>query len=174
MINSESSALMNQIIANSSAGTYSPNAYANPVTKFSIEQYQNQLNQMQPTQQIQPQSNPYDDCIKLLSSCSDLVKQKIVNDKNYQQAENECELLIKQLWYAEIVPRVMQYQQGRIAFEQLLNVTKQLKQNYSQEEVQMTHNMQVLMQDEVVLARLRELQNQQSAVKSTVDEVGVK
>lgn len=148
---------------------YSNNQYnVNPTTRLTIEQLQNQLQSYQ--QNIQPQtySNPYEDYINVLSSCSGLVKQKIMQDKDYQQADAECEMLIKQLWYSKIIPELLNYQEGRVAFEKLYNITKQRKQDYTQEEAQELQSLMqsknmidLLSSDPVVRKRLEELQNQQ-------------
>lgn len=151
------------------------NAYTPPATtRLTIEQMQNlQQLQNQNYQQQMPQENdPYTEGTIQLAQCSDLVKQKIVGDSRYRQIDNEFENTIKQFLYANIIPQLLSNQQGRIAAERWCNCIKSLKQEYSQEEVALTQNMQMLLSDEVVQQRLRELQGQpQPEAPDTSDDL---
>lgn len=149
--NSYASAMRNPILQSSQS-------YQNPNNiKLTVEQYQQQMQQNQ-----QPQTNPYDDYLHTLSQCSETTRQKIIQDNRYKQASAECEELIKQSLYSEIIPKLLNYPQGKAMFERLYVVTKGLSEEYTQEEVAINQQMQMLLQDDVVLKRLQELQNQQS------------
>lgn len=154
---------VNPVLAAGGVNAYnSPNQQSynlNPYNRVTIEQ-QNYLQQQQQQQYVN-QNDPYTAGSTLLSQCSDLVRSKIMQDKHYQQVDAECEMLIKQFLYGNIIPQVLNSQQGRIAFEKWEQCIKELKQEYSKEEVAMTQNMNALLSDPVVVARLQELQNQQ-------------
>lgn len=168
MINSEPLSIMTQTVANRSAPVYTPNNYqasqynVNPTTRLTIEQLQQLSNQYQQPlpQTLQQTNDPYTSGSMLLAQCSDLVRAKIMQDPQYQQIDNECEILIKQYLYGNIIPQILNTQQGRIAFERWEQCIKELKQEYSKEEVAMTQNINVLLSDPVVMARLQELQQQ--------------
>ena len=138
--------------------------YLTPNTRLTIEQQ----NYLQQQQQVAPQNDPYTSGMTILSQCSDFVKSKIMQDYRYRQIDNECEMLVKQFIYASVIPQVLNTQGGRIAFERWENSIKQLKQDYSPEEAKMIENMQnvqALMNDPVVMERLRELQDGRQPVK---------
>lgn len=137
-------------------------------TKFTLEQQyaqmQNQLQQyQQPQQQYQQpqyqQSDPYTSGSEMLAQSSELIRQKISRDQRYLEADRDCEMGVKQFMYSNVIPQYLQTPSGRLTFERWEAVIKELRQEYSNEEVAITNQMQTLMQDPVVLARLRELQD---------------
>lgn len=111
------------------------------------------------SQQTPMQSDPYTQFQNEMYQCSPTVKNKIMNDDEYKQADYQCELLMKQALEEVLIPQLINTPNGRLAFERLAVITKNLKQRYIQEEVQANEQLQKLMSDEVVLNRLRELQN---------------
>lgn len=141
----------------------------NPYTRLTIEQ-QNYLNQQQ-QQQYVTQNDPYTSGSTLLAQCSDLVRSKIMQDNRYKQIDYECEMMIKQYLYGNVIPQILNSQNGRIAFEKWEQTIKELKQEFSKEEVAMTQNINVLLNDPIVAARLQELQNQSQQVQTNVQQV---
>ena len=113
------------------------------------------------SQQTPMQSDPYTQFQNEMYQCSPTVKNKIMNDDEYRQADYQCELLMKQALEEVLIPQLVNTPNGRLAFERLSAITKNLKQKYIQEEVQANEQLQKLMNDEVVLNRLRELQGTQ-------------
>ncbi len=103
------------------------------------------------------QSDPYQEFQALMSSCSPNIKYKIMNNEEYIQCDNECEMLIKQAMEEAIIPQILLNPQGRLVFEKFLGVAKKLKDKYSKEEMDTAEQFQKLMQDEIVQKRLREL-----------------
>lgn len=107
-------------------------------------------------------SNPYNDYIQELNSASPTVRNKILQTQEYNDIDAYCENLIKQAIYETIIPQLVNTQQGRNAFERLSFTTKKLKDYYTQEEVATNEQLQMLMKDEVVIKRLKELQKNES------------
>ena len=130
----------------------------NPVTKFTVEQMQQYQNQYQQPQQ-QALSDPYNDFKNLLNSCSDIVREKILNDNRFQQEYATCEEVLKQVLYAKVIPEVLSDQNGRIMFEKLFATAKNVKEELVQKDIQKEKQLELLMNDEVVLRRLQEIQN---------------
>lgn len=136
---------------------YPPNT-----TRLTLEQEYNRLiNQMAPPQN---QSNAYNDYLTTLNSCSDVTRNRILSDERFAAIYGQCELYLKEYLYAQALPYILETQQGRKAFEQLYVVTKSLKDEYNQRDMQKERQIELLMQDEIVLQRLQELQNNQSQV----------
>lgn len=123
----------------------------------------------QPMLQNQPQfqnyqSDPYLDLQNELLNCSVSVRNKIITDKEYQICDNECELLLKQAIEEVFVPQILNTPKGRIAIEKFLGTVKQLKEKYSQEEMQTNEQLQALLNDEVVRKRMAQLSQQETKV----------
>ena len=116
----------------------------------------------QPVQQINNQSDPYNDFEIEFSKCSATVQNKILNDSEFKQAMFECDRLIQATMEALIRPQVMQTRDGRIAFERLLATFRNIKDRYIKEEADNMERLQKLMQDDVVKKRLAELENSSS------------
>lgn len=109
-------------------------------------------------QQVPMQPDPYMQFQNEMSQCSPTVKNKIMNDSDYIQADNQCEALLKQAIEEAIIPQLINTPNGRVAFERLTAITRNLKQKYIQDEVIANEQLQALMKDEVVINRLKELQ----------------
>lgn len=124
-------------------------------TRLTLEQEYNRLSN-KPT--APPPSNPYNDYVNVINSCSDVTKEKILTDERFVSTYNQCEACLKEYLYAQVIPQVLDIQGGRMAFEQLYLVTQKLKEEYSQRDKQKEKQLELLMQDEVVLQRLQELQ----------------
>ena len=103
------------------------------------------------------QSDPYTELQNELLNCSVSVRNKIVNDREYQMCDNECEILLKQALEEVFVPQILNTPKGRIAMEKFVGVVKQLKEKYSQEELQTTEQLQALLNDEIVKKRMEQL-----------------
>lgn len=103
------------------------------------------------------QSDPYLELQNELLNCSVSVRNKIINDKEYQVCDNECEILLKQAIEEIFVPQLLNTPKGRMAMERFVGVVKQLKEKYSQEEVQTNEQLQALLNDEVVRKRMQQL-----------------
>ena len=131
---------------------------------------QNSFNQNMNTNNI-VQSNPYQEFQSLMNSCSSNIKYKIMNNEEYIQCDNECELLIKQAVEEAIIPQILSNPQGRVVFERFLGVTKKLKEKYSKEEMETAEQFQKLMQDEIVQKRLKELSNSNNIDKKDMEEI---
>lgn len=126
--------------------------------KFNQNIMQNQIYQQE------YQNDSYTEFQQTLMSCSPNIRQKIINDEEYQKCDRECETLIKQAVEEIIIPQLLGTAQGRIAFERICGTTKKLKEKYCQEEYETNQKLQMLMQDDVVKKRLEEL-GQQSPKK---------
>lgn len=133
--------------------------YSPDTTRLTLEQEYNRLsNRMAPQQ---PQSTAYSDYVNVLNSCSDITRGRILEDDRFNNIYAQCEGYLKEYLYAQALPLVLETQQGRMAFEQLFAVTKALKEEYTQRDLQKERQLELLMQDEVVLRRLQELQQEQ-------------
>lgn len=131
------------------------------MTRLTLEQEYNRLsNKMNTNNSIPNESNPYNDYVNVLNSCSDVTKEKIITDGRFSAAYAQCEGYLKEYLYAQVIPQVLETQPGRIAFEQLYLISKNLKDEFSQKDRQKEKQLELLMQDEVVLKRLQELQMQ--------------
>lgn len=111
------------------------------------------------------QSDPYLELQNELLNCSVSVRNKIINDKEYQLCDNECEILLKQAIEEIFVPQLLNTPKGRMAMERFVGVVKQLKEKYSQEEVQTNEQLQALLNDEVVRKRMQQLSQTNDKLK---------
>lgn len=108
------------------------------------------------------QSDPYSELQNELLNCSITVRNRILNDKEYQICDNECELLLKQAIEEVFVPQILNTPKGRMAMEKFVGTVKQLKEKYSQEEAQTNEQLQNLLNDEVVIKRMQQLSLKES------------
>ena len=106
------------------------------------------------------QTDPYLELQNELLNCSVTVRNKILNDKEYQICDNECELLLKQAVEEIFIPQILNTPKGRIALEKFVGTVKQLKEKYSQEEAKTNEQLQTLLNDEVVQNRMKQLSNE--------------
>lgn len=120
---------------------------------------QPQINQ-QPPQQYQ--SDPYIDFTNEFSKCSNTVQNRILNDPEFKSAIDECDKKIQSMVENIIRPQVMQTPDGRVSFERMLAVFRNVRDKYSKEESDSLETLQKLMQDEVVKKRIVELNNQKA------------
>lgn len=111
------------------------------------------------------QTDPYLELQNELINCSVSVRNKIINDKEYQICDNECEVLLKQAIEEIFVPQILNTPKGRITMEKFVGVVKQLKEKYSQEEAQTNEQLQVLLNDEVVRKRMQQLSQDKNIEK---------
>ena len=121
----------------------SPYAQDPNITRLTLEQQYNNLSQQLIQNQQHPQSDPYSDYIAVLNSCTDVTREKIVQDKTYINIYLQCENLLKQSMYARIIPEVINTPHGRQAFEQLHSTTKVLKDEYVQQDLQREKEMEL-------------------------------
>jgi len=136
-----------------------PQYYSPDTTRLTLEQEYNRIaNKMAPQQN---QQNAYTDYVNCINSCSDVTRGRILEDERFSEIYARCESYLKEYLYAQVLPYVLETQQGRVAFEQLYTTTKALKEEYTQRDLQKEKQLELLMQDEVVLRRLQELQSQQ-------------
>lgn len=142
-------------------------------TKFTMEQqYNNMMNQMQQNQNIQqpPQqqslSDPHLDYIKLLEATSTNIKLKMNDDIELQQCNYDCESIKSQALDELLIPQILQHPQARAIFERRLQTAKKLKVLEEGKVAQLQQQMETLMNDEVVMKRLQELQNNQAVLNS--------
>jgi DNA-directed RNA polymerase specialized sigma54-like protein len=134
--------------------------YSPETTRFTMEQEYNRLRA--------PQTSVYSDYLNVMNSCSDVTKGRITSDERFAASYAQCEMLLKEHLYTQVLPLVLESQDGRIAFEQLYNVAKNLKDEYTQRDVQKEKQLELLMQDEVVLKRLQELQKEEPVPKRKI------
>ena len=107
------------------------------------------------------QSDPYSDFINEFSKCSLSVQNKILNDSDFKGAMTECDNRIQSMVEDIIRPQVMQTPEGRVSFEKMLAIFRQVKDKYVKEETENMEVLQKVMQDEVVKKRIAELNNMQ-------------
>lgn len=134
--------------------------------KFNQNVMQNQMYQQE------YQNDSYSELQQTLMSCSPNIRQKIINDEEYQKCDRECENLIKQAVEEIIIPQLLVTAQGRLAFERICGIAKRLKEKYCQEEYETNQKLQILMQDDVVKKRLEELgqQSQKNEVNKNLSQ----
>jgi len=120
--------------------------------RLTVEQLQAQQ------QQQKPQSNAYTDGVNLLQNCSLYTREKISTDRRFQNADKQFENVISQYIYAQVIPSVLQTNEGQIAAENWYQTLKQLKAEYDESELEKDRAREQLLSDPVVLARLAELQ----------------
>ena len=123
-----------------------------------IQQQRQQQNQ----QQI---SDPYTDFEIEFSKCSTVVQNKILNDIEFKRTMDYCDRLIQGALESIVRPQVIQTSEGRIAFERMLATFRELRDKYSQEEIQSMEKISRIMQDDVVRKRIEELEKMDSGVK---------
>lgn len=123
------------------------------------------------TQPQNYQSDPYLELQNELLNCSVSVRNKILNDGEYQLCDNECEILLKQAIEEVFVPQILNTPKGRMAMEKFVGVVKQLKEKYSQEEAQTNEQLQVLLNDEIVRKRMQQLSQNNITKPNEVDNV---
>lgn len=116
-------------------------------------QIQNQQNQV-------PQSDPYMDFVNEFSVCSPTVQSKILNDKNFKLAMEDCDKRIQAMLEDIVRPQLMQTPEGRISFEKMLATFREVRDMYKKEESESLEALQKIMQDEVVKKRIAELNNE--------------
>ena len=104
------------------------------------------------------QSDPYTDFENEFVKCTSTVQNKVLNDKEFKNAMENCDKIIQSTVEAIVRPQVLQTSEGRMSFEKMLAIFRELKNKYSQEETQRMEEFQKIMQDEVVQKRLAELQ----------------
>ena len=127
---------------------------------------QNQMQQLNINQ-----SDPYTDFETEFSKCSTAIQNKILNDSDFKQSMFECDKIMQATIERAIRPQVMQTTEGRVAFEKLLAVFRNIKDRYIKEEAENMEKLQKLMQDDVIKKRLAEIEkNVQSSITS--DSVG--
>lgn len=143
------------------------NYHSPDTTRLTLEQEYNRLSNRM-TQQTQ--SNAYADYINTLSSCSDMTRGRILEDERFNIIYAQCEAYLKEYLYSQALPYILETQQGRMAFEQLYATTKALKEEYTQRDLQKEKQLELLMQDEVVLRRLQELQNEQPQAQGKIQK----
>lgn len=127
------------------------------------QKFQQPFNQNQ-TQQYQ--SDPYIELQNELLNCSVSIRNKIIGDREYQACDAECEILLKQAIEEVFVPQILNTPKGRLAMEKFVGVVKQLKEKYSQEEVQTNEQLQALLNDEVVRKRMEQLSHPENVKTS--------
>ena len=120
------------------------------------QKFQQPFNQSS-IQSVNYQTDPYLELQNELINCPISIRNKIINDKEYQICDNECELLLKQAIEEIFVPQILNTPKGRLTMENFVGVVKQLKGKYSQEEAQTNEQLQVLLNDEVVRKRMQQL-----------------
>lgn len=146
----ESLPIMNNVVGSRSA--FQPSG-----TKLTLEQMYQQA-----AGQIQPQSSPYEEYKKVLSSCTEVVQEKIVSDMRFAGVHSECENLIKQYLYEQCIPRILETQSGMTAFEKLCSVTKQVRDECIQQDTQRAREIERLLNDELVQERLKEMREEEA------------
>ena len=151
---------------NAPSGNVSPQEweYIQQIRRTGYEPNQSQQMSMQ-QQTMNNQSDPYSDFEAEFSKCSSTVQNKILNDGEFKQAMFECDRLIQATVEAMVRPQVMQTRDGRIAFERLLAIFRNIKDGYIKEENDNMERLQRLMQDDVVKKRLAELEKDSSSIK---------
>lgn len=120
------------------------------------------INQQPQTQNQIQQSDPYIDFANEFSKCSSLVRNKILNDPEFKSTMDECDRKIQAAIEDVIRPQVMQTSDGRMAFERMLAVFREVRDKYTKEETENFEALQRVMQDEVVKKRIAELNNQKA------------
>ena len=115
------------------------------------------MNQQPQIQNQIQQSDPYIDFAGEFSKCSSTVQNRIMSDPEFKSAMDECDRKIQAMIEDVIRPQVMQTSDGRMAFEKLLAIFRQVKDKYVKEESESLEALQKVMQDEVVKKRIAEL-----------------
>ena len=143
--------IMNSVVGN--RGAVQPMYFQSPHTRLTLEQMYQQAGQ--PTQ-----SSPYEDYKKVMESCTDSVRGKMAADERFQSVHAECENLIKQYLYEQVIPQILQTQPGLTAFERLYATAKQVREDCIRQEVQQAQEIERLLSDDLVQERLKEIRQE--------------
>lgn len=120
----------------------------------------NQLQQIQNNQQQIQQSDPYNDFETEFLKCSSMIQNRIMEDNEFKNIMLECDRHIQHMIEQLVRPQVMQTKDGRLSFEKLLAVFRQLRDKYAKEESDNIEKFHKLMNDEVVKKRMAEMESE--------------
>lgn len=126
-----------------------------------------------PNQNFQ-QSDPYTDFTNEFSGCSVVVRDKIMQDPDFNMAMKECDRQMQLMVENYVRPQVLQTKDGRIAFERLLAVFREIKDKYAREEAANMDRFQRLMNDSKIQQRIIELENGEQNITNVKGDVNDK